>query len=285
MVSSLKPIINRLFKEEFMATIGTDPTALNAAFYSNLAVSKLQKNQQRLASGKRLASDDAAGYAVSTKLDAAVRRLNAASQGAQTAISFNQTSSGYLSTIGNELSRLSELALRATNGAINSSDRQDYNTEYTQLRDLIIQQTGNATFNGTQLFDTNQNVSTTVDENGNTFRLNIADASGDVSGIVGSDISTAANATTALSNLNTAIQNISTSSAKVNGDISVLTGVIGNINTNSLNIASASSRIQDVDFAKESVDNAANSILNQASIALLVQANHRPKSVLKLLGA
>src|SRR4051812_44726126 len=112
MVSKTKGIL-------IMSTIGTNVGAVSASFYLTQNNDALATSIRRLASGSRLAiaSDDAAGVAVSGKLDARVKRLGAAAEGAANVISFAQTVDGFLKTIQDQLNRMSELAQRASNGA------------------------------------------------------------------------------------------------------------------------------------------------------------------------
>jgi len=114
-----------------MAVIGYNSAAVNAAYYLNQNTSALNSSIQELASGSRIAdpANDAAGVAVSGQMTAAIAQLGAATQGAQDVISFAQTTDGFLSTIQQQLTRMSELAQEATNGAFGSADRANYSTD------------------------------------------------------------------------------------------------------------------------------------------------------------
>ncbi len=59
---------------------------------------------------------------------------------------------------------------------------------------------------------------------------------------------------------------------------------IANLDASAENLTAAESRIRDVDMAKEMMEFTKNNILNQASTAMLAQANMMPQSVLQLLG-
>src|ERR1700761_8632294 len=139
-----------------MSVIGYNAAAVNAAYYLNQNTSALNSSIAELASGSRLAdpSSDAAGVAVSGNITAAIGDLGAASQAVQDVVSFAQTTDGFLSTIQQELERMSELAQSATNGAFGSADRQNYATEFNTLKTQIDSIASNAQFNGTSLFTT-----------------------------------------------------------------------------------------------------------------------------------
>ena len=266
--------------------IGTNTGSINATFYLNLSNLSADKATKRLASSSRLAdaSDDAAGVAVSAKLDAVVRRLASAAEGAQNLISFSQTSDGFLGTVQNQLTRLGELAIRATDGTLSAADRANLNTEFVKVRDNITNQIDSAKFNGTPVFDPSQVVSSVVDAGGsNIYTLNIADARSNVSAVTASTINTAADAQTAIIALNTAIENITGSRAKVNSDVSALNQYIQNIGAEKVNTAQTNSRIRDADFAEETTNLAKFRILGRSATALLAQSNLSKQSVLGLL--
>ena len=98
-----------------MAIIGSNVAATNASFFLNAADNGLTRSIKRLASGNRLASpeDDAAGVAVSAKLDSSIRKRTAAVDGVQNLVSMAQTADGYLKAIQDQLTRMSELAFSA----------------------------------------------------------------------------------------------------------------------------------------------------------------------------
>ena len=63
-----------------------------------------------------------------------------------------------------------------------------------------------------------------------------------------------------------------------------LQSAVNNLTSNTTNLSDARSRIEDTDFSAESTALAKAQILNQASTAMLAQANQSQQSVLKLLG-
>lgn len=269
-----------------MATIGTNIGALNASFYLTQNNDRLINSETRLSSGSRLAiaSDDAAGVAVSGKLAASISRLQAATDGAQDVVSFAQTSDGFLQTIQSQLTRMSELAQRATNGAFGSNDRANYNTEYNRIRLQIGSIIQTATFNGTSIFDTS-NITVAIDAQGATdtfYKASITTLTDVGIGSVTS-ISTQTEAQVAITTLNMALQTITTYRAQVNADISKFNFNIANIRTQTTNLQAANSRIADLDVADESTNLSKQQILVQAATSMLSQANTSQQSILKLL--
>ncbi len=264
-----------------MATIGTNVGALNASFYLTLNNEALTKNIKKLSAGSRLAdpTDDAAGVAVSGKLDASVKRLMAAVEGSQNLVSFAQTTDGFLQTIQQQLTRMSELAQRATNGAFGSSDRANYATEFDILKTQITSIASNATFNGTSLF-TASSITVAINAEGSVDTFVTKTVSLSLDSV---SINTLDSAKSAITSLSSALSSVTTRRAEVNSDISKFNFHIQNIRTERINVEAANSRIKDLDIASESTDLSKNNILLQASTAMLAQANASQQAVLALL--
>jgi flagellin len=271
-----------------MAVIGTNVSALNASFFLNHADLGLQKSIKRLSSGSRIVDpyDDAAGSAVSSKLDSSIRRLGAAAESAQNLISFAQTADGFLTNISDQLTRMSELAARATNGAFSDSDRINYNNEFAKIQSNLVNQITNAKFNGVRVFDAAQTVQASVSGDAAFFfKLTLANALSSVTAITATttNVLTTASASTAIQQLTTSIDNIADNRAIVNADISTLGFLIANIQTEKINVSAANSRIKDLDFSEESINLAKFNILTQSATAMLAQANITQQNVLALL--
>ena len=268
-----------------MAVIGYNAAAVNAAYYLNQNTNNLNTSIANLASGSRLSdpSADAAGVAVSGNMTANIARLGAATQAVQDVVSFAQTTDGFLSTIQQELSRMSELAQSATNGAFGSADRQNYATEFNTLLSQIDTIANNAQFNGSSLF-TSGTVTVAIDSNGTTDSFATSTIGSAASlGLTGVTIGTTTAAATAIGTLNTAIQSLTSRRAQVNADISKFNFYVQNIATETTNLQSANSRISDVDVATESTNLAKQNILVQASSSMLAQANSSQASILTLI--
>ena len=133
--------------------INTNFAATVAA--NNLAVSNglLQRSLNRLSSGSKIVNpaDDAGGLAVSMKLSAAAKRQGAAANNIGNSISFLQSQDGVLKTAGKVLERIGELKTLASDPTKNSTDIDNYNSEFTALKDQLTSLAGE-TFNGVSLF-------------------------------------------------------------------------------------------------------------------------------------
>jgi flagellin len=133
--------------------INTNVDALDALRNLNITAGKFSSSVQKLSSGLRIntAADDAAGYAISNKLQAQVTGLNQAQRNAQDGVSMVQTAAGGITEIQSMLQRIRELAVEAGNATVGSSDASSINTEIGALHDEINRLAGTTTFNGVAL--------------------------------------------------------------------------------------------------------------------------------------
>jgi flagellin len=266
--------------------INTNITAQISANNLGQSQGMLSKSLARLSSGSKIVTpaDDAAGIAVASRLDAQIKRLDAASTNVSNAMSFTQTQDGYLSNVGKALNRMSELAMLAQDVTKTDADRALYNNEFGQLSQYISTEAGKD-FNGVSLFG-GGTLEVTADSEGNTFGMtgiNLFAAGGPYATAMGSHVGTMGEAVNALSNVKTALDQLSQDRATVGAYQSRLNFTADQLMVSRQNVSAASSRIQDVDVGQESTEYARYNILVQTGTAMLAQANQLPQSVLKLL--
>ena len=135
--------------------INTNIASLNAQRNLNRTGNDLQTSLQRLSTGLRInsAKDDAAGLAISERFTTQIRGLNQAIRNANDGISFAQTAEGALSTVGDSLQRIRELAVQSVNDTNSSSDRQALNNEVGQLIAEVNRISSATQFNGQNVLD------------------------------------------------------------------------------------------------------------------------------------
>lgn len=138
-------------------SIAINTNAASIAAQRNLltAANRLSTTFERLGSGKRInrADDDAAGMSISTRMNSQVRGFNQALRNVNDGISLSQVATGALGDVQGILQRMRELAVQAANDTNTTSDRQDLQAEFDQLRNQIAQIAANTDFNGTKLLD------------------------------------------------------------------------------------------------------------------------------------
>jgi flagellin len=115
--------------------VNSNISSLNSQRHLNATGRSQAQAFERLSSGLRInsASDDAAGLAITRRMDAQVRSLNTAVRNANDGVSLVQTSESALSESSNILTRMRELAVQATNDTNTNSDRASLQAEVTQL--------------------------------------------------------------------------------------------------------------------------------------------------------
>jgi len=138
-----------------MTSINTNMGALIAQNNMDKNTKSLDQALERLASGLRInsASDDAAGSAIASKMEAQVRSLGVAIRNSNDAVSLTQTAQGALGEIENMLQRMRELSVQAGNSTLNSSDRTQIQAEVDQLSAEIESIASKTNFNGNKLLD------------------------------------------------------------------------------------------------------------------------------------
>jgi len=252
---------------------------------------KLAKSLSRLSSGSKLVSpeDDAAGSAVSLKLDAQINRIGAASNNVSSAISYTQTQDGFLQKVGKALDRMSELSVLAQDITKTDADRALYDKEFAQLG-TYIQDISTKTFNGVSLFNSGTKA-VTIDSEATTWNMDAVDlgasAYTSAAGTGGSHpvtVGTASGASSALTAVTAAIKQLASDRATVGANMARLNYTNEQLAVQKTNLSAANSRIKDVDVAEESAQFARYNILVQSGTAMLAQANATPQSALRLLG-
>ncbi|MEB0323762.1 flagellin N-terminal helical domain-containing protein [Citrobacter portucalensis] len=133
--------------------INTNSLSLLTQNNLNKSQSSLSSAIERLSSGLRInsAKDDAAGQAIANRFTANIKGLTQASRNANDGISIAQTTEGALSEINNNLQRVRELTVQATNGSNSDSDLTSIQNEITQRLSEIDRVSGQTQFNGVKV--------------------------------------------------------------------------------------------------------------------------------------
>jgi len=273
-----------------MQVINTNILSLNAQRNVSSNNGALATAVQRLSSGLRVnsAKDDAAGLAIANRMTAQARGMNVAIRNANDGISLAQTAEGALGKVTDMLQRMRELAVQAANDTNGSSDRTSLNQEFSQLK-AEIDRTFDATkFNGTQILNTAATLNFQIGAS-NIAADQLAVTTSDLSAgtgmtaVASGDVTSLANAQSAITNIDTALTEINSSRATFGAMQNRFESVIGNLQVSVENTEASRSRIMDADFAAETAALTRAQILQQAGTAMLAQANAAPQSVLSLL--
>ncbi len=278
--------------------INTNLASLDAQ--RNLANTQnaLNTAMQQLSSGYRInsAADDAAGLAISTKMNVDVASSNQASRNAMDGVSLIQTAEGGYSQLSNILTQLRQLAVQSANGTLQNSDRDAIATEATSLTQEITRMANVVQFNGVSLLAGNSagaaisftlqvGIGTTSND---TVQITIQPAVASAMGSAAVDLTaisltSASGAQSALTTIDQAVTAVNTGQAVLGGDQNRLQSAVSDLAVMVENLSAAQSRIQDVDVAQATAALTRSQVLAQAGVAVLAQANQLPALALKLL--
>ncbi|KQX26129.1 MULTISPECIES: flagellin N-terminal helical domain-containing protein [unclassified Sphingomonas] len=272
-----------------MTVINTNISSLRAQNAGRLADQMQSTAMARLSSGKRInsAKDDAAGLAIASSMTSSIRGMTVAIRNANDGISLSQTAEGALGEAANMLQRVRELAVQAANGTYQSSDRDNLQTEVAALQSQISDVVGNTKFNGNTLFSatsaTSFDIQTGINA-GETTAISIGTLDKVAAAYAGTiKVDDATNAALAITAADAALTQVATVRATLGANQNRLDATINVLSANITNLSEARSRIEDTDFSVESTALAKAGILQQASTAMLAQANQSQQSVLSLL--
>lgn len=267
--------------------VNTNIAAMTAQRNLSSVSSRLSGNFSRLSSGLRIATaaDDAAGLGISERMRGQIRSLAVASRNAQDGVSLAQTAEGALQEVNNNLNRMRELAIQSANGTLTTADRATLDTEFQALITEIDRVSSQTSFNGVALLDgsltaLDLQVGTSA---GETISVTLNDMTATALSINGEDVTSAGNASSVLGVIDTAIDQVTTARGALGAAQNRLTSSIASILNTRENLSAAESRIRDVDVALETADLTRNSILQQAAVSVLAQANTQPQLALSLL--
>ena len=302
--------------------IATNNSALQAAAAASSVNSSMETSMERLSTGKRInsAADDAAGVAIASRLSSEVRGTNQGIRNALDGQALIDTAEGAHSEIENLLQRMREIAVQASNDTNNAQDRANLQAEMDAMVTEVDRIAKATTFAGLSLLNGNaagdadssaavsfQVGSATGTDNQIAINigsmtaetLNLADTDNDNLLLVMADTNSAfdanlhtvsgasatatGNALEAITIIDAAITTVNTQRSTLGATSNRLNHTVNNLTNISANLSSAKGRIEDADFAIETTKLAKNQILQQASTAMLAQANASKQNVLGLL--
>lgn len=277
-------------------SIMTNELSLNAQRHLENTNLRLHKNLEKLSSGNRInrAADDPAGLAISDNLNATIRSMGQAMRNTQDGISLVQVFEGGTNEITNMLIRIRELSMQASSDTVGVSERSMLNLEVQQLKEEITRVANTTEYAGTALLSGSAGAVSLEFQVGNQNRPEVdrivfnpgdSNLTGDALGIDGIDLSDKETAQNGLETLDLAISRVNEVRMRVGSAQSRLESTYTTQAIFRENLTAARSRIIDADMAVESTNLARESILRQAGVAVLAQANQTPALALKLLNA
>ena len=272
-----------------MLSINTNVGALTAARSSYSVNKSMETSMERLASGKRInsAADDAANLAISTRITAEIQGLKQSIKNAADAQSLLNVTEGALSEVHTILLRMRELAVQSSNDTVRDQDRDMLQMEVAQLEAEIQRISDDTTWSGMTLLAGGFSTGATFQigpRDTDTIQISIAaiDATTAAQLALSSHVSTQAAAQDYIVTIDNAISKISEQRGKYGAVMNRLDHAMANMQNIVTNLSTAKGRLEDADFAAESANLARTQVLQQASMAMLSQANASKQNILAL---
>lgn len=245
------------------------------------ATKSQQTQQQRLSSGQRInsAKDDAAGLAISNRLDTQSRSMTAAIRNTMDGISRIQVEDGTLGNVTEDLQRIRELRVQQSNGILNEDDQNAIQREIDQRIESINTQFEQTEFNGRNVFSEDDQAFQVGANAGDQITLKgtgVADTLNQLGIEPGSEIS--------LDAIDEALASVNDRRVELGAVSNRLSASAEFVALKNQNNQEASSRIRDTDFAQATSEKAKNDVQRQVAISITAQGNANRQDVLKLLG-
>ena len=278
--------------------INHNMSAIYSARQEGIVGADLQKSMEKLSSGERInrASDDSAGLAVSEKMRSQIRGLNQASKNIGNAVSFIQTTEGYLQETTDILQRIRELAVQGSNGIYSDEDRMQIQVEVSSLVAEIDRIASTAQFNGMNMltgrfaseglkFQVGANMDQSVTAHIGTMTataLGLKGSQGEESNMI--SVSDVDSANMALGAIDEALKNVNKQRADLGAYQNRFEMAQKGIDVAAENLTAAESRVRDTEMATETAELVKNEVLQNTSAAVLSQALYINRdAVLRLL--
>jgi flagellin len=277
-----------------MTVINTNTSAAYSQNAMKTNARFMSKAMEQLSTGSRVnsASDDAAGLAISQNMTSQIRGLNMAIRNVNDGINMMQTSEGAMVEQSNMLQRMRELAVQAMNGTYSNVQRGYLDKEFQELTSQIDQIATDTMWNdqavllgGSGLSDVTFTFQAGQDA-GQNINVTIGSMTASGLGIMSAtpvDITSEASATEALTAISLALEKINEQRAAIGAGINRMQYTADNLANISSNQTQSRSTIVDTDYAIATTQLAKTQIIQQASTAMLAQANQQAQSVMALL--
>ena len=286
--------------------VNTNVQSLQVQTNLNNVSDAMNKAMERMTTGLKInsAADDAAGLVISKGIETQTRGSQVAKSNAQSGINLMETAEGNLAVMQDNFMRIRDLTLQAMNGGQTTDQLQALQDEATARLAEIDRIATGAKFNTFDLFggathdsdaeEVTLQIGTGSDDAVDTITISDVFNDAHVSTLTGTgaftskfvdgaDPAALADMQDQLDAIDAAIAEISARRGTIGAVTNRLDSVMSQLDTQYQNLSAANSRIVDADIATESSNYTKNSILQQASAALLVQANQQPNIALSLI--
>jgi len=246
----------------------------------------LQQSIAQLSSGKRIVSagDDPAGLSIAMETQGLLGALGQASTNTSNAQSYMSTADSALANIGSLLATAQQLATEASDGSYNGAQLTAIDGQYQGILSSINQIANGTQFNGVPLFSgvatTFQVGATNTANDQLSITINKADTT--TLALNGSSLNSQANAQAALTSITNAVATVAGDRGSIGASEQQLSAIGQNLQSTEANLTQALSTIQDANIASTYATFTKETVLQQAGVQVLKQADQTPQQLLAL---
>ena len=280
--------------------VNTNMSSLKTQNNLNNATNALNTALERMSTGSKInsAKDDAAGLYVATNLSKQISGSKIAQSNVETGNNVLSTVEGNLDVILDNLNRIRDLTVQASNGVYDADSQKAMSDEVAARMDEITRISNSAEFNGMKLIngsitnDLRLQVGANSDATANCIRVSkdvfaCMSANGALKLGAAADIATKFKDPSAaaeyIKTVDAAITLVNKNKSTIGAIQNRLDAAASSLTTTIENATAAKSTIMDADIAAESAEYTKQQILRQTSATLLVQANAMPSLALNLI--
>ncbi len=277
-------------KGKKMSVIHTNIAAIKARSNLERVQRDMDTSVSRLASGKRIvdARDDAAGSAISGRMESQIRGLLMGVRHAKDGQSLVNTQDGAMKEITSVLQRMRELAVQSASGTNSNTDNDYLNLEMIQLIAQVTEVAKNTRFNDTRVLTGTQfTFYHDIDVAGTSIQTVAAAVTAAALAVTIANVSigggSGINTSAAINKIDLAIATVDNKRANLGAVSNRFDHIVDNLTNVVANTEGAKSRIEDADFAVETTQLTRNTVLQQAATSMITQANAQKNTILALI--
>jgi len=247
--------------------------------------SAFNKSLNKLSTGLELPSPEFGGglFGTANDMEALYGEYTTGVKNINDANGFLETSQATMQEVNDKLLSMQDLAMRASNGIINTAERQSMDSEYQELLSQAQNVLSGVKFNNLSVFNAGGgNMTYSIAVGGSAF-FSVNSLSVNVAGWVNAtNVSTLATAQTAFTTMKSAVNSISDLMAQLGGEISLIQSKATIVSQQSVAQKGQEAQVNELDFAKEMKNFTSLQVVLQASNAMVAQANTKAQMVLQL---
>lgn len=247
-------------------------------------INGVSNNYDNIASGKRIntAADDAAGLAIANKMQRESNGFDVGASNIQDGIGVANIKDGALASMQENLQRIRELSLKASNSLYGDSEKEMIQGEVDQILQEIERNATNTNFNGLKLLDgsmADMNIASNPDGTG--MKIQMENVTLKELGLDGYSVTGSID----ISKIDDAMAKVNTARSNTGATTNAMEHAYNNNNVMSLELTGARSRIEDLDMPKAISEQKKNQLLQDYQMGMMKKKMANDSGILRIFGA